>query len=286
MDTKSHILIIDQSDQNSHIIDFMEGQDYQLTVADNSTDAWALLTSKPDKYDVILLDQDFSDVDGIHLIKRMQAHGELDCTVVLLTDTTENLEVGAQYYVTKPAEPETLLPIVAAAIRHQISYKRRVKNKIALSLLKQAEFRYRTVHQAHALASYLSDICSEPKKAITGLTELMLNAVEHGNLAISYNEKSELTRQGRLSKEIQRRLALPEYKDRYVVVSFQLSETMVEITIEDQGNGFDWEKYMEFDTERLLDPHGRGIAIANKLSLYQIEYIGGVGNKVVARFQL
>lgn len=286
MDTQSHILIIDESDQNNHIIDFMEGQDYQLNVANNSTEAWALLTSKPDKYDVVLLDQDFSDVDGVHLIKRIKAHGELDCTVVLLTDATENLDIGAQYYVAKPAEPETLLPIVAAAIRHQISYKRRAKNKIALSLLKQAEFRYKTIHQAHALASYLSDICAKPQKVITGLTELMINAVEHGNLAITYNEKSALTKQGELSKEIQRRLELPEYKDRYVVVSFQLSDAMIEITIEDQGNGFDWEKYMEFDTDRLLDPHGRGIAIANKLSFSEIEYVGGVGNKVVARILL
>jgi anti-sigma regulatory factor (Ser/Thr protein kinase) len=175
---------------------------------------------------------------------------------------------------------------VIAAVRHQISYQHRVKNKIALGLLKQAEFQLKTIHQAHALASYLSELYPDPQKVITGLTELMINAIEHGNLAISYEEKSEFTKQGTLNQEIQRRLELPEYKNRYANVSFQLSESMLEITIEDQGAGFDWEQYMEFNSDRLLDPHGRGIAIANKLSFCEVEYLGGIGNKVVARLKL
>ena len=286
IDIKPQILLVDESNNKDRYVEFLSEQDYQFTLADSGEEAWQLLTSDPDKFDVILIDHKLSDIKAEVFLDNMQNHGELHGTVVLLTETNKNLDIGAQYYVSKPIEQETLSSIVIAAVRHQISYQHRVKNKIALGLLKQAEFQLKTIHQAHALASYLSDIYPDPQKVITGLTELMINAVEHGNLAISYDEKTELTKQGKLNQEIQRRQSLPEYKDKYVSVSFQLSETMLEITIEDQGKGFDWEQYMEFDTDRLLDPHGRGIAIANKLSFCEVEYIGGIGNKVVARCRM
>ncbi len=286
MDIKPHILIVDRSSLKDRYIDFLSDQDYQFTTADSGEQAWQLLSNEPDKYDVILIDNDLSDIKAEVLIDKMQHHAELYSTVVLLTNTAEKLDIGAQYYINKPIEQETLISILSTAIRHQISYKHRVKNKIALGLLQQAEFQLKTIHEAHALASYLSDIYPDPQKVITGLTELMINAVEHGNLAIDYDEKNQLTKQGKLSQEIERRQALPEYKDKYVNVSFQLTETMIEITIEDQGKGFNWQQYMEFDSERLLEPHGRGIAIANKLSFCEVEYIGGIGNKVVARLRL
>ncbi|MDQ7073445.1 MAG: ATP-binding protein [Gammaproteobacteria bacterium] len=283
MDIKPHILIVAPSNLKNRYIDFLSGQDYQFSTADSGEQAWQLLSDEPDKYDVILIDNDLSDIKAEVLIDKMQHHAELHSTVVLLTNTAEKLDIGAQYYINKPIEQETLISILIAAVRHQISYKHRVENKIALGLLRQAEFQLKTIHEAHALASYLSDICPDSQKVITGLTELMINAVEHGNLAIDYDEKNQLTKQGKLNQEIQRRQALPEYKDKYVNVSFQLTETVIEITIEDQGKGFDWQQYMEFDSERLLEPHGRGIAIANKLSFCEVEYTGGIGNKVVAR---
>jgi len=39
---------------------------------------------------------------------------------------------------------------------------------------------------------------------------------------------------------------------------------------------------MQFSPERVLDNHGRGIALANSLSFCQLEY-KGVGNEVSAR---
>ncbi len=286
MDTKSHILIVDDESSNiDFIVDLLDGKDYQLSMAESGGVAWGLLTNEPDKFDVVLLDKAMPEMDGVELTKKIMQHDELHCTVILQTEGDEELDVGAQYYISKPLDKELLITVVDSAVRHQFSYKHRVKNRIGLGLMKGAIFEFRTIHQAHALASLLSENYPEPHKVITGLTELMVNAVEHGNLAIDYSEKTEFTVQGTHNQEIQRRLNMPEYKDRVVAVHFQLLATMIVVTVKDQGIGFDWEKYMEFDPVRLMDPHGRGIAISNKLSFDELEY-KGIGNEVVARLHL
>lgn len=49
------------------------------------------------------------------------------------------------------------------------------------------------------------------------------------------------------------------------------------------GNGFDFEKYLQFDDGRVLDNHGRGIAIVN--ALLTLNYLEK-GNKAVIEIPL
>jgi hypothetical protein len=51
------------------------------------------------------------------------------------------------------------------------------------------------------------------------------------------------------------------------------------LTVTDQGLGFDWSDYQEIKPERLLESHGRGIAMAKALSFDHLEYVGS-GNRV------
>jgi hypothetical protein len=51
-----------------------------------------------------------------------------------------------------------------------------------------------------------------------GLSELIINGIEHGNLGISYAEKSRLKQEDGWTEEIARRLALEENADKRVVV--------------------------------------------------------------------
>ena len=52
--------------------------------------------------------------------------------------------------------------------------------------------------------------CPDPEAVIIGLTELLVNAVEHGNLGITYEDKTALNAAGTWDTEVRRRLALPE----------------------------------------------------------------------------
>ncbi len=126
------------------------------------------------------------------------------------------------------------------------------------------------------LAVHISSGCGQPDASM-GLLELLVNAVEHGNLEITYEEKGRLQAERRLDEERRRRLLLPEYRDRRARVDLERVANALEITILDEGKGFDFERYLVLDKSRLFDAHGRGILLAS--TMLQIAY-SPPGNRV------
>lgn len=149
--------------------------------------------------------------------------------------------------------------------------------------MNKAEFRFSTICEAKDLACFVASGCPDPDAALYGLTELMLNAIEHGNLGITYEEKKQLMLSGNLHDEIQRRLGLRENKNKCAYLNYEETEDYIQVHIKDQGNGFDWQKYLYISPERASDPNGRGIATA-KLSFASMKYLGK-GNEVVCLFK-
>jgi anti-sigma regulatory factor (Ser/Thr protein kinase) len=97
-----------------------------------------------------------------------------------------------------------------------------------------------------------------------GLRELLINAVEHGNLNISFDEKSEAMANNNYFIFIRNRQEAPEYKDKKITVEYSLSPSKVVYRITDSGDGFDVAstfKSVKTNTED-LKLHGRGILMA------------------------
>jgi hypothetical protein len=110
----------------------------------------------------------------------------------------------------------------------------------------------------------------------------MINAVEHGNLGINYREKTMLLMENDWRAEVERRLQLPQFSARVAQIRLERSAAGdIRFTISDQGNGFEWQRYLDFDPSRVFDPNGRGIAMAQRTSFSNLEYLGN-GNTVVA----
>lgn len=151
--------------------------------------------------------------------------------------------------------------------------------------LDERSYRIRTLHEAKELADLLASAHPDPERVVVGLTELLVNAVEHGNLGITYLEKAALLERGHLHAEIERRLALPELARRRVKVTVQRTADTLATAIEDEGDGFDWHPYDDYDPERALDSNGHGIAIARGVSFNEVTYHGR-GNLVVALVRL
>lgn len=84
----------------------------------------------------------------------------------------------------------------------------------------EGTFHFRTVQQGDNLAVRIANECPNPQEAIY-ISELFANAVEHGNVTLSYDEKTELISQNKLQEEVERRLALPEHRGKYVTVTFK-----------------------------------------------------------------
>lgn len=116
-----------------------------------------------------------------------------------------------------------------------------------------------------------------------GLRELLVNAVEHGNLEISNEDKGRLLLEQKLDAERRRRLGLAKYRDRHVEVALQRLPGKMEVTIKDSGNGFDFERFMTIDKDRLFDAHGRGVLMAS--TCLELEYIRP-GNHVRVRLPI
>ena len=68
----------------------------------------------------------------------------------------------------------------------------------------------------------------------------------------------------------------------FVEVEFKQENSTISVRIHDQGNGFDYKKYLDFDPDRIFDLHGRGIAIAKNHCFDSLEYIGA-GNEVLVQ---
>lgn len=154
-----------------------------------------------------------------------------------------------------------------------------------ISLLHNGRFQFRSMSEARNLAGLLAQAFPDPSRALLGLTELLANAVEHGNLDISYSEKSKLLDQGRLDEELSRRLADPRNREKQVRVLVDRTDTEIRIVIADDGEGFDWAQYLEWGGPRSDDSHGRGIAISKHISFDRLEYRGR-GNEVVVSSRL
>jgi len=294
--SSAHILVVDDEILNLEIMTEYLGDLYTVTTAENGQIAWDILAQSPEDFDVILLDRMMPDMSGMEVLEKIKQHPVLQhCPVIFQTakatpaDISEGLNAGAYYYLTKPFEEEILLSVTRTAVSDRIRFKDIQKSleqtQLTMGMLRSARFEFKTLEEAHSIASLISHACPEPTCVVMGLTELMINAIEHGNLGISYQEKTTLNEQGHWSEEVNRRLQLPENQDKTVSICFQYLVDKIEITIIDQGHGFDWENYLDFAPDRIMDNHGRGIAVANKLSFSAVEY-RGTGNEVCATLML
>ena len=97
------------------------------------------------------------------------------------------------------------------------------------------------------------------------LMELLMNAVEHGNCRISYEEKSRhLDEGGDPLALIRERNTDPEVGKKKVYLSYRIRPTSSTFTIRDEGEGFDWRGYQTLHgADGLGEMHGRGILMAS-----------------------
>ena len=292
-DSQATILIVD--DQRLHIEvirDFLKDSDYTLHTARDGYEAWEILSKSPRTYSTVLLDRIMPRLDGLSVLKKMKEHPELKHIPVIFQTSltkenhiTEGIKAGAYYYLKKPVKKKILKAIVYESVWHHkqrlLLTKKTVEITDAIRFLRFGTFVFRTLEEGNKLATLAGNCCPDSENVVVGLGELIVNAIEHGNLGITYKEKSKLNENEELEDEIRRLMALKENTSKTVALNVEKKNNEIHFTIQDQGKGFDWKSYMDFSPERAFDSHGRGIAMANNLYFDRIEY-QGCGNRVVA----
>ena len=94
-----------------------------------------------------------------------------------------------------------------------------------------------------------------------GIEEMITNAIEHGNLGISFEEKCAAIQDGRFADLIAERSRDGSRGRRRVFISSHLAPDLFEVVIRDEGDGFDWRRLPEVAPENLLTFNGRGILL-------------------------
>lgn len=103
---------------------------------------------------------------------------------------------------------------------------------------------------------------ADTQKIRVGISEMITNAIEHGNLGITADEKMISTENGTYYELLAQRMKDPKISKKRTFVTIDYRDERLKIVVKDQGKGFDTSKLPDpTDTERLLRLHGRGIFI-------------------------
>jgi len=118
------------------------------------------------------------------------------------------------------------------------------------------------------LATFLSGLCRryvDEQKVTTYrimLREMLLNAIEHGNLEIDFDTKSQALMTETYFELIDERRRTEPYRSRVVTVDCLIDAKKIAFRITDEGNGFDHRAMIaKLTSETNETAHGRGIVM-------------------------
>ncbi len=153
-----------------------------------------------------------------------------------------------------------------------------IESKITPQLWHQAagcitsvKFQFHTLVEINTINSYLSQWMDTDSNLLLGVREIMVNAVEHGNLGIGYKLKSKLLEDGTWLDEIHKRLAMHKYLDKMATIHVDFDGEKVKIMVQDDGVGFDYNMFL---SENMDDRkfHGRGLHMAQEMAFEEMTF--------------
>ncbi|MDD3148000.1 MAG: cyclic nucleotide-binding domain-containing protein [Candidatus Riflebacteria bacterium] len=100
------------------------------------------------------------------------------------------------------------------------------------------------------------------------LIELLINAIEHGNCGITYDEKTRwLERNNNINELIDQKCTDPKIGARQVTLHYEIRPDASSFKITDEGDGFDW-RALKAPTlsEEAISLHGRGILLSRSMA--------------------
>lgn len=265
---------------------------YKTLEAENGRIALELVEANVKDLMCILLDRQMPEMNGIETVQHLQKNPDYKHLPIIMLTADDNplhiregIEEGIFYYLTKPILFEVLKSVVGSAVGKSQQHKNLAedleKHRGSFMMMHEGRFSYKTLKEAGQLATFLANCFPNTDQVLTGLAELMYNAVEHGNLGLTHEDKTGLLESDELEDYVAMLLEKQEFKERKVDVFFKRTEKGCKIVIEDEGKGFDWQSFLVLDPARASQKHGRGIAQANHLSFDKIIY-NEKGNQVTA----
>lgn len=260
----------------------IEKEGYQCFTAVDGVEGFN--SFKKNNPDVIVSDVRMPNMNGIELLEAIRKISKEVIIIFITGHGTEELalqalQLGANNYLKKPidiTEIKTLMSRYCDVIR-----SKSIESNL-LDLIKHREMEIEIdsdMKIVQSLANYLAEktgnlFDSKEKIRIElGLNELLMNAVEHGNWNISYEEKNKALLDNKISELYESKRSDPDLKHKKVRVLYKQSEKCCEWSIADDGDGFDWRTIPSSTNSPLLKISGRGVMLS-KLQFDEFEYLG------------
>lgn len=290
--TKKQVLVIDDDTTFCDLVKryLRKNDSFELHICHDGEEGLKHLNERGSKIDIILCDYHMPKMNGREVLKKIKEDPILKAISVVMLTSEDNvdkvkelLDLGAYYYLKKPANREILAGVLAAGVEATIRFRNLLKiHQAHLSIpqfISVAKFQIHNFEELQLTTHFLSNCFSSPQKVLKGIFELLLNAHEHGNLGIGKDKKEKLILQGTWAEEIAKREKLEENKEKFVEVIFKREKDGNHLQITDQGQGFNWRRYINLDPSSINQACGRGIILAKTLSFDKMLY-NETGNRV------
>lgn len=235
--------------------------------------------------DLVLTDISMAQMNGIELLGEIKKIRPETIVIMLTAYNNENyvvacMKLGANNYLKKPIPRIDVITLVRKylSIVSNWETERKISDFVHKNTLK---LRFKTdINIINAVVNYLvketEELYTEEAQLDLklGLNELILNAVEHGNLGISFLEKNEAVQNDSLPELYEERLSIEKYANKEVEIEYIQRSDAAEWIIRDQGDGFNPGTVPNpLSDDGVLRLHGRGIFIC-KFQFDELEYIG------------
>ena len=280
-----HALVVDDDETTLSIMaDVIREQGLDVSTAKSAEEAWNQFEQH--KPDLVITDVWMPQGDGLSLTAQVLAR-EPSCPVIIVTGyggeqaAIGALKAGATDYLLKPfhlTEFQMSVNRACSLIRARVQHERvfpavtQTEQTVVLDNIPE-----RVGGVIHLMLKTLEECVSESQllHVRVVLQELILNAIEHGNLNISAEDKSQALSENRFDQLLHQRRNSSRYGNRRVTVSMfhDVDRGVVEFRVRDEGHGFDWESILHGHADRLplVAGSGRGIFLARTL-IPQITY--------------
>ena len=291
------LAVDDESLTLQMICDLLEDADFEVEKAENGRQAVDILMANPARFDALVVDRMMPEMGGLEVLEFVRSHHDTASIPVILqtaasspAEMREGIDAGAFYYITKPYDESTLVAIVRSAVQNYQHHREFMNfvttDRIMLSgieLLESGRFRFASLQEGKSVVWMLSQLTEESAMSTVCLQELVVNAIEHGNLGIGGPAKKELILENRWEEEVDRRMMLPENTGKRVTVEFEVVDETVTVAIQDQGPGFDWAAHLRQEANLENKIQGRGILVASRMSDHSLTYENG-GSRAIVSF--
>ncbi|MBI3603012.1 MAG: response regulator, partial [Nitrospirae bacterium] len=248
---------------------------------------------------IVLTDIRMPGMGGLAFTKQVRERWP-DCPVIVITGQGDEasaiaaLKAGASDYLKKPITVDDLRATVSRAMAAVQSYRTEPLVDLPVDRI---DFQVVVDNAFAHIVSLINTLVRDTEPFLASrarfelrmaLQEMLLNAIEHGNLEISYQEKLDAIGRDQYAELLDARCREARFRDRRVTVQVLIDrgQRRISYRIRDEGRGFDWRTQLATSAESRLLTGGAGRGIFLSRSLMPDQTYNERGNEVTLTIPL